>query len=279
MRNKGNNRYIMSALLFILIVCLILMSRAYVVSVCHKARQKEMIQAVVQEQPEKQAQAGEKQAVTEAEQSGEPEAVSMPAQASEQEKTPMLAQYAVLYEKNSDMTGWLSIEGTVIDYPVMRCKDNEYYLHHDFYGEDDKYGCLFVKDIADVDTPDTNFTIYGHNMKDGSMFGSLDSYQEKSFYREHTEISFDTLYEERSYQVMAVFLSQVYTEDAEVFKYYNFYEARTPEEFAEFYENVKELSLYDTEVTAEYGDTFLTLSTCAYHVEDGRFVVVAKRIK
>lgn len=92
-------------------------------------------------------------------------------------------------------------------------------------------------------------------------------------------ISFDTLYEERNYEIVAVFLSRVYREDEEVFKYYDFYEADTPEEFQEFYENIKSLSLYDTKVTAEYGDTFITLSTCAYHVEDGRLVVVAKRIE
>ena len=67
----------------------------------------------------------------------------------------------------------------------MQCNDNEYYLHHNFYREEDKYGCLYVKDIADVNTPATNFIIYGHNMKDGSMFGNLDQYQEQTFYQEH----------------------------------------------------------------------------------------------
>ncbi len=95
-------------------------------------------------------------------------------------------------------------------------------------------------------------------------------------YREHPAISLDTLYEERVYDIVAVFRSQVYKEEEDVFKYYQFYQADTPEEFEYFYTNIKELSLYDTGVTAEYGDRFLTLSTCAYHVEDGRFVVVAK---
>lgn len=191
---------------------------------------------------------------------------------------PMLEKYAALYEENHDLAGWLSIEGMVIDYPVMQREDDEYYLHHDFYGHDSKYGCLYVRGVADVNTPGTNFIIYGHNMKDGSMFGDLDLYRKESFYREHPTISFDTLYEERTYEILAVFRSRVYRPEEDAFKYYQFYEAQTPEEFAYFYENIKELSLYDTGVTAQFGDTFLTLSTCAYHVEDGRFVVVAKAV-
>lgn len=109
------------------------------------------------------------------------------------------------------------------------------------------------------------------------MFGDLDLYLKESFYKEHPSISFDTLYEERTYEIVAVFRSQVYNTDDDVFKYYQFYEADTQEEFEDFYGNIKELSLYDTGVEAKYGDTFLTLSTCAYHVPDGRLVVVAKR--
>ena len=194
------------------------------------------------------------------------------------QESTILTKYAALYEENNDLIGWLSIEGMKIDYPVMQCEDNEYYLHHSFYGEEDEYGCLFVKDIADVDTPGTNFIIYGHNMKDGSMFGDLDLYKKEDFCKEHSVISFDTLYEQRTYEVMAVFTSQVYGQHDDVFKYYNFYEAESPEEFATFYETVKKLSFYDTGVEAEYGDTFLTLSTCAYHVKDGRLVLVAKRV-
>lgn len=191
----------------------------------------------------------------------------------------MLKRFERLYEENHDLVAWLSIEGTEIDYPVMQCGDDEYYLNHSFYRKESKYGCLYVRERADVHTPGTNFIIYGHNMKDGAMFGNLELYQKESFFLEHPVISFDTLYEERSYEILAVFRSQVYRQDENVFKYYQFYEADTPEEFASFYQNIKSLSLYDTGVTAEFGDTFLTLSTCAYHVEDGRFVVVAKRVE
>ena len=198
----------------------------------------------------------------------------------EKESKPViLSKYASLYKENNHLAGWLSIKGMAIDYPVMQCQDDEYYLNHDFYRKKSKYGCLYVREKADVNTPGTNFIIYGHNMKDGEMFGDLDLYQDESFYREHSKISFDTLYEERIYDIIAVFPSQVYNSNDDVFKYYQFYQANTKKEFDEFYNNIKKFSLYDTEVNAKFGDTFLTLSTCAYHVEDGRFVIVAKKIK
>lgn len=193
------------------------------------------------------------------------------------DKTVILKRFVRLYEQNPDLVGWLTIAGTHVNYPVLQCTQ-DFYLTHNFDREEDKYGCLFVRENADVFTPGTNFIIYGHNMRDGSMFGDLDEYKSEEFYREHTLIEFDTLYEERTYEIVAVFYSQVYRESEDVFKYYQFYQADTQEEFDEFYDNIKALSIYDTGVTAEYGDTFLTLSTCAYHVENGRFVIVAKKV-
>ncbi len=255
-------------------VCLIPIGQAYYQSVRHRV-QKESLSEMVTEasvQYPVQADSAPQELVVSV----------LPGQAAGKESGQpgnnpvMLAGYADLYEENKDLAGWLSIEGMKIDYPVMQNEDDAFYLHHDFYGEDSKYGCLYVKEQADLDAG-TNFIIYGHNMKDGSMFGDLDLYLKESFYKEHPVISFDTLYEERTYDIIAVFRSQVYNADDDVFKYYQFYEADTQEEFEDFYGNIKELSLYDTGVEAEFGDTFLTLSTCAYHVPDGRLVVVAKR--
>ncbi len=197
----------------------------------------------------------------------------------EGEETEIMEKLKKLCDENNDLIGWLFIPEMVIDYPVMQSEDDEYYLHHNFYGEEDKYGCLFVKNFADVNAPDTNFIIYGHNMKDGSMFGDLDKYKEEAFYREHPLIYFDTLYEERTYEIMAVFLSQVYEDNDDVFKYYEFYQADTDDEFLYFYEAITDMSLYETGVTAEFGDTFLMLSTCDYYVDDGRLVVVTKRVE
>lgn len=285
------SRVIRALCLIVMLICLIRIGQAYVLSAKHEAKRQEL-KSVLEDADEKPA---KKDAGTEGGgQSAEekpPVGNGADRQAdSEEDMTygggipgeegghTILEKYKSLYMENGDVAGWLTVEGTKIDYPVMQCGDDEYYLHHDFDGEDSKYGCLYVRERADLEEG-TNFVIYGHNMRDGSMFGELDLYLEEAFYREHPRVSFDTLFEERNYEILAVFRSQVYSEDAEVFKYYQFYEADTEEEFDDFYENIKALSLYDTGVTAEFGDTFLTMSTCAYHVDNGRLAVVAKRVK
>lgn len=179
---------------------------------------------------------------------------------------------------NTDLVGWLEVEGTRIDGPVMQHEDDEYYLYHNFYGAKDHYGCLYVRNAVDIEALGTNFIIYGHNMRDGSMFGELEKYKKEAFFDKHKEILFDTLLERQTYEVMAAFESSV-TSDPSEFRYYQFYQADTKEEFDEFYHAVKKLALYDTSVTAEFGDAFMTLSTCDYSEENGRFVVVAKRKK
>lgn len=280
MENRKRYRIIGALLSVVVVICLVLAGRAYYLSVKHEKQQEMIWDLQRKQQARRMMQAAAKEP--------EPEVIvvraelvsDMEEQASLKVKEPViLKKYRALHKENQDMVGWLSIEDMVIDYPVMKGKDDEYYLHHDFFGKESRYGCLFVRSKADVDTPDTNFIIYGHNMRDGSMFGDLDLYQEKSFYLEHPLISFDTLCEERTYEIVAVFRSRIYDESEDAFKYYRFYTADTEEEFDTFYRNIKELSLYDTGVTAEFGDTFLTLSTCAYHVKDGRFAIVAKRVE
>ncbi len=275
MENKG--RKAARVLLLVgMTVCLIPFGQAYGQSVRHRAQQealKERVTEVSLQNPVQTNSAPQEMTV-----SVLPEQEADTDGGQTKEKPVMLPQYAGLYEENKDLVGWLSIDGMKIDYPVMQNEDDKYYLHRDFYGNDSKYGCLYVREQADLDAG-TNFIIYGHNMKDGSMFGDLDLYVKESFFKEHPTVSFDTLYEERTYKIVAVLRSQVYNVDDDAFKYYQFYEADTQEEFEDFYGNIKALSLYDTGVEAEFGDTFLTLSTCAYHVKDGRLVVVAKRME
>ncbi|MEL7608342.1 MAG: class B sortase [Bacillota bacterium] len=109
------------------------------------------------------------------------------------------------------------------------------------------------------------------------MFGDLGKYEDSSYFQEHPVIRFDTLYERGEYEIVAVFLSQVYRKSDDVFKYYQFLEADTQVEFDAFVSNINALSLYDTGVDAKFGDTFITLSTCAYHTENGRLVVIARK--
>ncbi len=191
----------------------------------------------------------------------------------------VLDEYKTLYEKNKKLIGWLEIDDTIIDYPVMQTGDNEYYLDHNFNQEYDKNGSLFLDYNCNIYPRSTNLIIYGHHMKSGQMFGQLQKYAKESYGEKHSIIRFDSIYEEAEYQVMYVFRSQVYNEDEFVFKYYQFIDANSEEEFNSYMEEMASLSLYDTGVTASYGDSLLTLSTCDNSQTDGRFVVVAKRIK
>lgn len=195
------------------------------------------------------------------------------------ETREVLEEYRNLLLKNRKLIGWVKIDGTYIDYPVMQTTDNEYYLDHNMNQEYDKNGTIFMDKDCDVLKPSTNYILYGHHMKNGRMFGQLDLYQKESYYKDHPYISFDTIYEKGTYQVMYVFRSKVYKETEIAFKYYQFIDANGEQEFASYMQEMAEMSFYDTGVTAEYGDQLLTLSTCDYQETDGRFVVVAKKIE
>ncbi|MDO5019221.1 MAG: class B sortase [Lachnospiraceae bacterium] len=190
----------------------------------------------------------------------------------------ILPEYETLYNKNKKLIGWLKIDDTNIDYPVMQTSDNTYYLDHNYNQEYDKNGSIFLDYNCSVYPRSTNMIVYGHHMKSGNMFGNLQKYAKESYGKKHSVITFDTIYEKAQYQVMYVFRSQVYNEDDIVFKYYQFIEANSETEFNSYMQEMSALSLYDTGVTAEFGDNLLTLSTCDSSQTDGRFVVVAKRI-
>ena len=196
----------------------------------------------------------------------------------EKDMPPILAKYETLYKKNKKLIGWLKIDDTNIDYPVMQTVNNEYYLDHNYNQEYDKNGSIFLDKDCNAAFPNTNMIIYGHHMKSGKMFGSLNKYSQKSYFEKHRYIDFDTIYKKGKYEVMYVFRSKVYSEEDVNFKYYQFIDAGSSKEFDSYMNEMAEASLYDTGVTAGYGDELLTLSTCDYQQKKGRFVVVAKRI-
>ena len=196
-----------------------------------------------------------------------------------QDKPPILKKYETLYNKNRKLIGWLKIEGCDIDYPVMQTSNNEYYLDHNYNQKYDKNGSLFLDKDCDAAFPNDNMIIYGHHMKSGKMFGNLNYYSKESFWEDNKEFTFDTIYETGTYAVMYVFRSKIYSEEEIVFKYYQFIDATSENEFNSNMEEMANMSLYDTGVTASYGDRLITLSTCDSSEEDGRFVVVAKKIK
>lgn len=188
----------------------------------------------------------------------------------------VLPQYEELFQQNPELFGWLTIEGTVIDYPVMYTPENpEKYLHSDFKGNYSYPGTPFVD--ANCSPDSDNLLIYGHNILNGSMFQSLLKYEQKNYWQAHPVITFNTLYEEREYEVLAVFYDRVYLTRENCFKFYQFIDAENEAAYNEAISQFREKSLYDTGVTASFGTQLITLVTCAYHTENGRFVVVARQ--
>lgn len=196
------------------------------------------------------------------------------------EELTVLPEYEAILLENPDFAGWITIDGTKIDYPVMLTKsDADYYLMRNFNGQDDINGTLFMDARTNLEQRSTNIIIYGHNMKSGEMFGGLKKYLDEEYWLNHQEISFDTIYEKGTYEIFAVCLAEVQYRDVEGFRYYDFIEANSEEEFEEFLDNIEQLSVFTGAEMPVYGDEILTLSTCNNYVEDGRLFLVAKKCK
>ena len=191
--------------------------------------------------------------------------------------TQIDAGILALHEENPDCIGWLTIEGTRIDYPVMyRPGDKNYYLYRDFNGEYSANGCLYLAEEC-VPGDSDNLIIYGHHMNSGKMFADLEKYKDEDFYKEHPVIQFRTIWGNEEYEILAAFTTPVYTGND--FNYYNFIKAQKGEDYEYFIREIKRKGIYETKVTAFYGEKLLTLSTCEYSQKNGRMVVVAKKVE
>ena len=188
-------------------------------------------------------------------------------------------KYQPLVEQNSDFVGWLTINDSLIDYPVMKSSEDqpEYYLHRDFYGRDSYSGCLFVGGGCDTDSD--AFIIYGHNMNNDTMFGALDSYYDYDYAVSHQDILFSAPDGERVYRVFAAFQTRVYSDRDDVFKYYEQTGSLDRDEYEQTVETLRGMSVPALPDAPEYPAQLLFLSTCSYHTDDGRFVVAAYRVK
>ena len=188
----------------------------------------------------------------------------------------ILPEYAALYEQNNDLFGWLRINDTPINYPVMHTPDEpQYYLRRAFDKSDSQSGTPFLD--GDCFEGCGNYILYGHHMKNETMFGTLPKYADKEYWEQHRTICFDTLYEHGEYEVIAAFYGKAIAKGDPGFRYYQYTDLTDPDVFAEYMEQVNAAAIYDTGITAEYGDELITLSTCSYHTDNGRFVVVAKK--
>ncbi len=190
----------------------------------------------------------------------------------------ILPQYQGLYRLNPDLAGWLSIEGTPVDYPVMYLPDdNDYYLKHNFDKTEDRNGLLVLDKRCDPGGFGNQILIHGHNMKSGFMFGTLGKYEDENYFEKHPVIRYDTLYDSREYDIISVFRTTVSSEDTENFRYYEYIRLDDRETFEEFVKSVKEAAMYETPGTASYGDQLIMLSTCDYWKDQGRLVVVGRK--
>ena len=196
----------------------------------------------------------------------------------EKKEPVILPEYAELYMQNKDMVGWIRINDTNINYPVMQSIDKpNFYLKHGFDKSYTDYGCPYVAESCDLSKPSDNIIVYGHHMKNGSMFSDLEKFKKKDYWEEHKTFNFNTLYAKQTYEIIAVFKTVVYTESSSEFKYFQFSDAESPEHFNNYISKCKTKAIYETGVTAEYGDKLITLSTCEYSNTNGRLVLVAKK--
>lgn len=196
-------------------------------------------------------------------------------QASEQAQP--LPQYTALFEENPHLFGWIRLPDTVLDYPVMYTPEEpEYYIHRDFDGQGSISGVPFLSDGCYPGC--RNYILYGHNMENGSMFHELLSYADKSYWQAHPSLEFDTLTQEGTYQVFSAFYTEAYPADiTNVFRVYDYTDLTKEAVYTDFVQQAVNASLYDTGIIPKYGAELLTLITCAYHTENGRFVVIGAK--
>lgn len=206
-----------------------------------------------------------------------------------------LSKYEEYYNQNNDFVGWLCIPELTsssgrayINYPVVQTDDNSFYLDKDFDKKKSEAGWIY----ADYKVPITekshadNITFYGHSMKDGTFFRHLLDYKSSSkgldLLNDAYIINFDTRWEENQYVIVSCFLIGIYDwqdEDEPLFEYFKCRTFDSEEDFNYFYDNIMLRSYYLSDVECEYGDEFITLSTCAYDFENSRFVVVARKVR
>ena len=194
----------------------------------------------------------------------------------EQEMLPHMANW---YSKNAEVIGYLRVPDTKIDNVVMYTPDDSTkYLYHNIEGKFRAGGELLLDIRCNVDPESPVLMIHGHNMMNGTKFKDLLNYTVKDYWKDHSTVYYTTLYEEREYEVFAAFFDKVYDVDSDVFKFYEFINPQTEEEYNEGIAYFKKLSEFDSGITPEFGQRLLMLVTCEYSTPNGRFVVVAREV-
>ena len=282
---KRKGRYV---IIYLLLSVLIVLSLIYIINffslkqeakeqskllstidIYEKENAKEVAQNISEDEEEK--------AELELEEKGE--TISTENTEEQKQETERILQVKQLQEQNADIIGWLEIENTNINYPVLQGTDNSYYMTHNYKKENSKNGSIFLDANYNWNIPSNNLLIYGHNLGNGMMFQELLKYEKESFYQEHPVIRFTTAEEDAEYEIISAFKSRVYYKsEKNVFRYYFFLNRESEEEYNEFVKKAKNASLYPIDATASYGEQLITLSTCSYYVKDGRFAVIGRKL-
>lgn len=193
----------------------------------------------------------------------------------EVQKSPENIDYKGLYNKlkesNADYRGWITVENTDIDYPIVQGTDNDFYLKHDFNKKESISGCVFMDYLNEVDKDD-NIILYGHNMRNGSMFSKLQNFKENEFFYQNNKVIIKDEAGEHTYEVFSVYVLKPGDKLGKI----NYSSA---DEFNEYIKFIKNKSFYTSDIKVEKGDKILTLVTCTYEIDDARTIVHAKLIK
>jgi len=192
----------------------------------------------------------------------------------DRDRAKVFISYQNLKEKNPDYIGWISIPGTVIDYPVLQNKDDyDYYLYRNFDKQKSSYGSIYLDAACNINSG-KNYVIYGHHMKDGSMFAALNNYQDQNNFFNQQTIRFDSLYEMGDYQIIAAFK----VSSGNLGELSSFISINNKDQFNQFVKFIDSNKFYETGISYSYADKFLTLMTCEYSYRNGRIFIVAKKI-
>lgn len=200
-----------------------------------------------------------------------PENIAPQKEASPEEKKTILPQYNELINVNSEVIGWIKVDGTRIDYPLLQHDDNEYYLHMNIENKKSKRGCVYIDYRNNSELTDKNTLIYAHNMKDGSMFRDLVSYKKRSFFDSHRTIHISNIYEEGLWEVFSVYVVDADKETIDI-------DYSKEGSFINAMDGFKKRSMFKTNTTIESGDRIATLVTCSYETSNSRTIVHAKYI-
>ena len=197
---------------------------------------------------------------------------TMPAKTSESMAPAVQEKFVSLLKKNADTIGWINVPGTRIDYPVVQSSDDSFYMENDFNKNKAAQGSIFMDINCDISEMKGNYVLFGHNMRDGSMFADLLKYKENDFFTDNPVITFNTIYGDYQWQIFSVYVAPVS---------FNYIDTTflSQESWEKFIQTCKDKSIFENEVIPKANDIVLTLSTCAYDFDNARFVVQAIMIK